>query len=62
MGMADESNQARRSKSEQRQRQVMLAARVNVEEERQIRQAAARYGVSVATLMRDAALRIAAES
>jgi uncharacterized protein (DUF1778 family) len=40
----------------------MLTARVNADEERQIRQAATRSGVSVATLIRDAALRAAAES
>jgi len=38
----------------------MLAARVNADEERQIRQAADRRGISVATLIRDAALADAA--
>lgn len=52
----------RRPKSEQRQRQVMLAARVNPDEARQIREAADRHGVSVATLIRNAALSAAAES
>ena len=55
-------DQHKRPKSEQRKRQVMLAARVNPDEERRIRQAADRSGISVATLIRDAALRAAAES
>jgi uncharacterized protein (DUF1778 family) len=40
----------------------MLTARVNRDEERQIRQAADRHGISVATLIREAALRAAAEA
>jgi len=52
----------KRPKSETRQRQVMLAARVNPDEEQQIREAADRHGVSVATLIRNAALSAAAES
>ena len=46
----------RRRKSETRQRRVMLAARVNAEEERRIRQAAKAQGISVASLIRRAAL------
>lgn len=49
----------KRPKSETRQRQVMLAARVNPDEERQIRDAAHRRGISVATLLREAALNAA---
>jgi uncharacterized protein (DUF1778 family) len=60
--MADpDSEQYKKPKSEQRRRHVMLAARVSPDEERQIRQAADRYGVSVASLLRNAALRVAAE-
>jgi len=55
-----DSEHHKRPKSEQRQRRVMLAARVNADEERQIRQAADRRGISVATLIRDAALADAA--
>lgn len=40
----------------------MLTAMVNPEEERQIRAAANRHGVSVATLIRNAPLSAAAES
>jgi hypothetical protein len=39
----------------------MLAARVNPEEARQIRQAADRHGISVASLIRSAVLAAAAE-
>jgi uncharacterized protein (DUF1778 family) len=46
----------RQPKSETRQRRVMLAARVNAEEERRIRQAARAQGISVASLIRRAAL------
>jgi uncharacterized protein (DUF1778 family) len=37
----------------------MLAARVNADEERRIRQAAKAQGVSVASLIRDAVLTVA---
>lgn len=49
-------NQPTRTKSEQRQRQVMLAARVNSEEERRIREAAKARKISVASLIRTAVL------
>ncbi len=49
-----------RQGSEQRQRQVMLTARVNHDEERQIRQAAAAQGISVASLIRSTVLAAAA--
>lgn len=63
IGMAPhDPEQHKKPKSEQRRRHVMLAARVNPDEERQIRQAAHRHGVSVATLIRSAALRAASES
>lgn len=45
-----------RSRSEQRQRQVMLAARVNSDEERRIREAAKAQNISVASLIRSAVL------
>src|SRR5713101_4242276 len=45
-----------RARSEQRQRQVMLAARVNSDEERLIREAAKARNVSVASLIRSAVL------
>jgi len=51
-----------RQGSEKRKRRVMLTARVDPDEERQIREAARRHGVSVATLLRNAALSAAAES
>ena len=57
-----DTKQHKTPKSERRQRRVMLAARVNPDEERQIRQAADRHGISVATLLRDAALNFAAEA
>jgi uncharacterized protein (DUF1778 family) len=57
-----DAKQHKRPRSEQRRRNVMLAARVNPDEERLIRQAADRDGVSVATLIRNAALRAAVES
>src|ERR1022692_530002 len=44
----------KRPKSEVRQRQVMLAARVNPDEERRIRQAAVAQGISIASLIRKA--------
>jgi len=60
MGMAahtrNHHNQPMRTRSEQRQRQVMLAARVNAEEERRIREAARAQNVSVASLIRSAVL------
>ena len=49
-------NQPTRARSEQRQRQVMLAARVNSEEERRIRAAAKAQRISVASLIRQAVL------
>jgi hypothetical protein len=49
-------NQPTRTRSEHRQRQVMLAARVNTEEERRIRDAAKAQNVSVASLIRKAVL------
>lgn len=49
-------NSPRRPRSEQRQRQVMLAARVNPEEERLIRAAARAQHTSVASLIRKAVL------
>jgi predicted HicB family RNase H-like nuclease len=49
-------NQPIRARSEQRQRQVMLAARVNTEEERRIRAAAKAQQISVASLIRQAVL------
>lgn len=49
-------NPSMRTRSEQRQRQVMLAARVNAEEERRIREAAKARNVSVASLIRNAVL------
>jgi uncharacterized protein (DUF1778 family) len=45
-----------RPRSEQRQRRVMLAARVNPEEERRIREAAKARRISVASLIRNAVL------
>jgi hypothetical protein len=48
-----------RPRSEQRQRQVMLALRVNPEEERCIREAAKAQRVSVASLIRKAVLAAA---
>lgn len=60
MGMAGRTrnhhNQPTRARSEQRQRQVMLAARVNAEEEHRIRDAAKAQNVSVASLIRKAVL------
>ena len=60
MGMAsrtgNDHKQPIRVRSEQRQRRVMLAARVNSEEERRIREAAKARNVSVASLIRDAVL------
>ena len=53
-----DSQRPRRPRSEQRQRQVMLTARVNPDEERQIRQAAAAQGISVARLIRSAVLAV----
>jgi uncharacterized protein (DUF1778 family) len=53
------TKQRKRPKSEQRQRQVMVAARVNPDEERRIRQAADARGVSVASLIRSAVLATA---
>jgi hypothetical protein len=49
-------NQPAQTRSEQRQRQVMLAARVNADEERRIRDAAKAQNVSVASLIRKAVL------
>jgi uncharacterized protein (DUF1778 family) len=54
-----EQKQRSRRGSEQRQRQVMLTARVNPDEERRIRQAADAKGVSVASLIRSAVLAAA---
>lgn len=51
-----EQKRRRRQGSEKRQRQVMLTARVNPDEERRIRQAAIAQGVSVASLIRSAVL------
>lgn len=51
-----------RPRSEQRQRQVMLAARFGPEEERQVRAAAKAQHVSVASLIRKAVLAAAGES
>jgi uncharacterized protein (DUF1778 family) len=51
----------RRQGSEQRQRQRLLAARVNAEEERRIRRAADAEGVSVAAFIRQAVLTLAGE-
>jgi predicted HicB family RNase H-like nuclease len=60
MGMSahaqNHHNQPARARSEQRQRQVMLAARVNSEEERRIRAAAKAQRISVASLIRKAVL------
>jgi uncharacterized protein (DUF1778 family) len=53
---ASGTKRVKRPKSEQRQRQVMLAARVNPEEENRIRQAAQARGISVASLIRTAVL------
>jgi predicted HicB family RNase H-like nuclease len=53
---SDDLEHPKRPKSEQRQRQVMLAARVNPDEERQIREAAKARGISVASLIRSAVL------
>jgi len=47
---------SQRPRSEQRQRRVMLAARVNPEEERRIREAAKAQRISVASLIRKAVL------
>jgi uncharacterized protein (DUF1778 family) len=55
-------NQATRQRSEQRQRQVMLAARVNPDEERRIRAAAKARGLSVASLIRNAVLAATEQS
>jgi predicted HicB family RNase H-like nuclease len=52
----DGTKGTKKPKSEQRQRQVMLAARVNPEEENRIRQAAQAQGISVASLIRSAVL------
>ena len=52
----NDRNQPARTRSEHRQRQVMLAARVNLEEERRIREAAKARNVSVASLIRSAVL------
>jgi hypothetical protein len=52
----------KRPKSETRQRQIMLAARVNADEERRIRQAAKAQGVSVASLIRSAVLAVTERS
>jgi uncharacterized protein (DUF1778 family) len=49
-------NRPEKARSEQRQRQVMLAARVNSDEERRIREAAKAQNVSVASLIRNAVL------
>lgn len=49
-------NRLEKARSEQRQRQVMLAARVNSDEERRIREAARARNVSVASLIRNAVL------
>jgi uncharacterized protein (DUF1778 family) len=49
-------NRPEKARSEQRQRQVMLAARVNSEEERRIREAAKARNISVASLIRNAVL------
>lgn len=54
-------NPPARPRSERRQRQVMLAARVNADEERRIRQAARAQNISVAHLIRKAVLAAAAE-
>lgn len=51
-----------RPRSERRQRQIMLAARVNADEERRIREAAKARNVSVATLIRTAVLEAAEQS
>jgi uncharacterized protein (DUF1778 family) len=51
----------RRQGSEQRQRQHLLAARVNAEEESRIRRAANAQGVSVAAFIRAAVLAVAAD-
>lgn len=48
-----------RPRSEHRQRQVMLALRVNPEEERRVREAAKAQRVSVASLIRKAVLAAA---
>jgi uncharacterized protein (DUF1778 family) len=48
-----------RKHSEVRQRQVMLAIRVNADEEKRIRAAAKRRGMSVAALLRESALSAA---
>jgi hypothetical protein len=59
-GGASVSAQRRRSGTEQRQRQVLLGVRVTAEERRLIRDAAEARGVTVATFMREAALRAVA--
>jgi uncharacterized protein (DUF1778 family) len=50
---------ADRKHSNVRQRQVMLAIRVNPDEEQRIREAARRRGISVARLLRESALAAA---
>jgi uncharacterized protein (DUF1778 family) len=60
MTLAGQERRSRRG-SERRQRQVTLAARVTLDEEQQIREAARRRGVSVASLIRDAVLTVTAK-
>jgi len=60
MSAAKQKSRSRQG-TEQRKRQVSLTARVNPDEERQIRQAADARGVSVASLIRSAVLAAAGQ-
>ncbi|HEY1915535.1 MAG TPA: hypothetical protein VGH27_08165 [Streptosporangiaceae bacterium] len=55
-------NPPARPRSERRQRQIMLAARVNADEERRIREAAKAQNISVAHLIRTAVLAATEQS
>jgi uncharacterized protein (DUF1778 family) len=61
MASPDGKQHSRRG-SENRQRQALIAARVDPHERQQVREAAARAGQPVATFIRAAVLRAAAES
>jgi hypothetical protein len=54
--------QPKQVRSERRQRQAMLAARVSPDEERRIREAAKARNVSIASLIRNAVLAAVEES
>ena len=58
--MAEEQRQRSRRGSENRQRQALIAARVDPEERRQIREAANRAGMPLATFIRKVVLEAAA--